>query len=878
MTTPIRRRSARHAPPRASTPIEAADDGVDPFARVDGWFAARGWTPFAFQREVWDAYQGGESGLIHAATGTGKTYAAWFGPLLEQMRNANPGSWKQTRRGSDPAAGPRDPQSLKVLWLTPLRALAADTEQALRTPLEDLGIGWTLESRTGDTSAATRARQRRRLPDALITTPESLSLLLTRADAPDLFRSLRCVVVDEWHELMGSKRGVQTELALARLRRFTPGLRTWGVSATLGNLDEAAATLMGAQHRAVPSAECRVPESASTTHGSPGARHCRIVRGLLPKHVVVDALIPPTMERFPWAGHLGTRMLPQVIQSIDEGQTALLFTNTRSQTEIWYQALLAARPDWAGLIALHHGSLDGRTRDWVEDGLREGRLRCVVATSTLDLGVDFAPVDRVLQVGSPKAVARLLQRAGRSGHSPGRESRVTCVPTHAWELVEVAAVRDAMESGTIESRAPVERPLDVLAQHLVTCALGGGFRADELLAEVRTTRAYRSLADNEWAWTLDFVTRGGSALQAYPEYARVVLADDVYTVQSPRTARMHRMAVGTIVSDAQITVQYLRGPRLGSVEESFIARLKPGDRFVFAGKPLEFVRVRDMKAWVRRAPSDRGAVPRWQGSRMPLSSELAGAIRARLEEARDGTFRGPEMEALRPMLELQARWSSLPAADELLVEQVQTREGHHLFLFPFEGRLVHEGLAALLAYRIARLAPISFTLAANDYGLELLSPEPAPFDAAHEQGLFSPDDLLADVPASLNAAEMARRQFREIARVAGLVFPGYPHAGKTARQLQASSGLFFDVLQRYDPENLLLEQAHREVLERQLERSRLARTLERIGSARLVLKETRKPTPLAFPLLVDRARQMVSSESLADRVRKMQLALERAAG
>jgi ATP-dependent helicase Lhr and Lhr-like helicase len=481
-------------------------------------------------------------------------------------------------------------------------------------------------------------------------------------------------------------------------------------------------------------------------------------------------------------------------------------------------------------------------------------------------------------VGSPKGIGRLMQRAGRSGHAPGRVSRVTCVPTHAWELVEVAAVRDAMEAGTVESRPAVERPLDVLAQHLVTCALGGGFEADALLAEVRSTHAYRDLEDDEWAWLLDFVSRGGSALQAYPEYARVVESGGRYTVESARVARMHRMAVGTIVSDAEIAVQYVGGKRLGSVEEAFVARLRPGDRFVFSGRPLEFVRVRDMKAWVRKAPSSRGAIPRWLGSRLPLSTELAGAIRERLEEAREGAFRGPELQAIRPMLEIQAEWSAIPAADELLVERVRTREGHHLFLFPFEGRLVHEGLAAVLAYRISRVAPITFTLASNDYGVELLSPEPAPLEEALAGGLLSAQGLLDDVPASLNAAEMARRQFREIARVAGLVFPGYPRAGKSARQLQASSGLFFDVLRRYDPGNLLLEQADREVLERQLERSRLARTLERIGSARLVLRELKRPSPLAFPLIVDRTRQKVSSERLADRVRRMQLALEREAG
>jgi ATP-dependent helicase Lhr and Lhr-like helicase len=813
-------------------------------AAVDEWFAARGWSPFAFQREVWEAYLNGESGLVHAATGTGKTYAAWLAPLLEWMRES-PAADRRAR-GAPP---------LRVLWLTPLRALAADTAESLAEPLGALGLPWSLETRTGDTRAGVRARQRKKLPTALITTPESLSILLSWENAAELFGDLRLVVVDEWHELMGTKRGVQVELALARLRALKPGIRTWGLSATIGNLDVASETLLGRRH-------------------SPP----RIVRGVESKEVRVDALIPPTVERFPWAGHLGTQLLPQVVAAVEEGESAIVFTNTRSQTEIWYQALLQARPDWAGVIALHHGSLDRGNRDWVEAGLRSGRLRCVVATSSLDLGVDFSPVDRVLQIGSPKGIARLLQRAGRSGHRPGAISRVTCVPTNVLELIEVAAARDGMEAGAVESRLPVERPLDVLVQHVVTIALGGGFRADAMLEEVRGTRSYADLRDDEWQWVLDFVTRGGQALQAYPEYSRVIERDGFYSMSDPQMARRHRMAIGTIVGDAHITVQYLKGSRLGSVEESFIARLKPGDRFIFAGKPLEFVRVRDMKAWVKRASSVKGAIPRWMGSRMPLSGELAAALRKRLEEAAHGIFNGEEMRAIRPILEVQARWSAIPAADELLMERVKSREGHHLFIFPFEGRLVHEGLAALLAYRISRIRPISFTMASNDYGFELLSPEPAPLEEAIAQGLLAPDNLLDDVPASLNATEMARRQFREIARVAGLVFPGYPHAGKTARQLQASSGLFFDVFSRYDPANLLLTQAHREVLERQLESSRLGRTLERLSRSRLLLTTPARTPPLAFPLLVDRTRDRVSSETVADRIRRMQMALERAAG
>ncbi len=816
-----------------SDALATTDEAID---RVQRWFASRGWTPFPFQLEVWRAYLAGESGLVHAATGTGKTLAVWMAPLIEAMREA------------------RQALGLRVLWITPLRALAADTAEALLQPLNDLGLDWTIETRTSDTSSAVRARQSKRLPTGLLTTPESLSILLSRENAARQLENLRVVVVDEWHELMGTKRGVQVELALARLRRMRPDVRIWGLSATIGNLDDARDALLGTEPRLN-----------------------RVVRGVEPKRVVVDALIPPVVERFPWAGHLGTQMLPAVVKAIEEGESAIVFTNTRSQTEIWYRALLEAQPDWAGLIALHHGSLERKTREWVEEGLRAGRLRCVIATSSLDLGVDFSPVDRVLQIGSPKGVARLLQRAGRSGHRPGASSRVTCVPTNVLELIDVAAARDGIERGAIESRLAVERPLDLLVQHVVTVALGGGFIADELVREVRTTHAYAELTDAEWAWVMDFVSRGGDALQRYEEYARVVQRDGRWIVANREIARRHRLSIGTIVSDAQITVQYLRGQRLGSVEESFIARLRPGDRFTFAGKPLEFVRVRDMRAWVRRAPNGQGVIPRWMGSRLPLSGELAAAIRRRLDEAHRGIFRGAEMEALRPILEVQGRWSRIPAQDELLIERVRTREGHHLFVFPFEGRLVHEGLAALFAYRLSRLAPISFTLAANDYGLELLSADPAPLEDALARGLLSPRDLFDDLLAALNASEMAKRQFREIARIAGLVFPGFPRSGKTARQLQASSGLFFDVLERYDPANLLLGQARREVLERQLERSRLARALERLASGRVVITTPRRTPPLAFPLLVDRTRDRVSSETLADRIRRMQLALERAA-
>jgi ATP-dependent Lhr-like helicase len=832
---------------------------------IEKWFADKGWSPFRFQRQVWNAYLAGESGLIHATTGNGKTYAAWLGPVIEALaeraaaddRAAGNGNAATEKTRAKSAKKKRIAPPLRVLWITPLRALAGDTFEALARPLVDFGLDWQLETRTGDTKASVRNRQRTRLPTALVTTPESLSLFLTRDDAREQFRDLRLVIVDEWHELLSTKRGVQVELALARLRRWSPGLRTWGLSATLGNLETALSVLLG------------------TEPAMPG----RLITGGPQKTYKIESLIPATIERFPWAGHMGLKLLPEVVAAVDSARSCLLFTNTRFQAEQWYQAVLRARPDWAGLLALHHGSLDHGVRHWVEDRLREGKLRCVVCTSSLDLGVDFTPVDRVLQVGSPKGAARLLQRAGRSGHQPGAASRIACVPTHAFELIENAGARDIVAAGNLEGRPPLELPLDTLVQHAVTIAAGGGFRSDDLYDEVRTTYAFRDLSRDDWLWVLDFVTRGGTALRAYPDYHRVKLdADGVYRVADARIARMHRMTVGTITGDSALQVRFLKGGRLGTIEEQFVARLRPGDVFTFAGKRLKFVRLHDMTVWVRSANAEKGEIPRWLGGRLPLSTELADAVRGRLDAARRGLFDGPEMKAVEPILALQARWSQIPALGEFLVERLHSRDGHHLFLFPFAGRLVHEGLAALWAYRLSRRRPITFGMTVNDYGIELLSPDDPLPEGVLPADFFATDRLLDDILDSLNSVEMARRHFREIARVSGLISAGFPGAPKSTKQLQASAGLLFDVFREYDPDNRLLGQARREVLERQLEHRRLRATLLRLSVAQVVTASPPRATPLAFPLLVDRLRERLSTETLGDRVRKMQLSLENAAG
>ena len=806
-------------------------------ARVEAWFAASGWTPFDFQREVWDAYRRGESGLIHSATGTGKTLAAWLGALMESID-----------------AGGSGAPPLTVLWITPMRALSADTRESLLKAVTGLGLDWSVGIRTGDTPSAERARQNRKMPSALVTTPESLSLMLSQAGARESLAGLQAVIVDEWHELLGTKRGIQTELALARLRRWNPRLRVWGLSATLGNLDEAREVLMA---------------------GAPA----RLVEGVRDKVIVIDTLIPEQVDRFPWAGHLGFAMVEPVAAEVDAvsaaGGTTLVFTNTRSQAELWYQALLEARPDWAGELALHHGSLDREVRDYVEAGLKLGTLKCVVATSSLDLGVDFSPVARVLQIGSPKGVARLLQRAGRSGHAPGRASRVTCVPSHAFEFIEAVAARRAAEARRIESRRLIAKPLDVLVQHLVTIAAGEGFIEAELLAEVRSSHAYRDLGDDEWSWALDFVVRGGEALKAYPEYCKVAWEDARFRVPDKAIARRHRMSIGTIVSEASMEVRFLKGAPLGHVEESFIGRLSPGDAFTFAGRTLELIRVRDMTAYVKPAPQNKKLVPRWSGGKMPLSGELAASMRAMLKEFRDGRSEEPEMRAVARLLKVQRAVSRIPDVNELLFEQMESREGHHIFVYPFAGRHAHMGMAALFAWRLGQNRPATFSFSVNDYGFELLSATPFALNRELFNLLLSTEHLLASVLASLNAAELSKRHFREIARVAGLVFQGYPGAGKSNKQVQATSGLIFDVFARWDSHNPLLAQSQREVLERELEFARMHDALAAMQRQRITLIRTSRPTPFCFPLMVERFREKLTSEKLADRIARMQLAFDK---
>ena len=814
--------------------------------RVEAWFAGRGWQPWDFQRQAWRAYLDGKDGLIQVPTGAGKTYAAFGGPLAE-LCDAS-----QTAQDESPAS------PLAVLYISPLRAVTRDIEQALRLPIDQMGLRLRVESRTGDTTAGVRARQRQRLPEVLVTTPESLALLLTADQARARLSGLRCVIVDEWHELLVSKRGTMTELCLARLRAWNPSLRTWGMSATLPNSQDALRALVGSRPR----------------------RESVIVRGAMERPIVVRTVFPSRPEHLPWAGHLGLAMLPDVLDALDVRVPTIVFTNTRSQAERWFHAIAYARPQWAGVMALHHGSLDREERERVEAGLKAGTLTLVVATSSLDLGVDFAPLERVVQIGSPKGIARVVQRAGRAAHRPNASCEILCVPTHQLELLEVAAARRAMLAGEVEDRTAPDKPLDVLAQHMVTCGMGGtasedgsgaGFLPDELFEEVRGAWSYRHLTRQEFDWALMLVREGG-VLHAYPQFRRLSVDESgVHRVTSPRVAQVHRLNVGTITADGSLEIRLERGRSLGQIDEHFVGNLRPGQRFVFAGKVLRFVGLRDCVVIVRPDAGKSGVTPAWAGTRLPISESLASGMRAALHAVARGDIGAsePELRAALPLVRAQLRESVVPRPDQLLVELAQTREGWHCFLFPFEGRLVHAGLAALLALRLTRRSSASFSIAVNDYGLELLCEHEYPFARHIDGSLFTHQGLHEDVAQSVDMSQLAKVAFREVARVAGLVAQAYPGVRKTGRQLHASSNLMFDVLHEHDPANLLLAQARREVLERFFEQDRLSRTLARLGSSELLLRETARLTPLAFPLIVERESSKVSSETLLERLARM---------
>ncbi|MES2568077.1 MAG: ligase-associated DNA damage response DEXH box helicase [Bacteroidota bacterium] len=797
------------------------------------WFKLKKWKPFAFQKATWKAIAEGKSGLLNSPTGSGKTYAIWFGIIESYYKQFN----KKKK--------PKD-SGLHCLWITPLRALSKEILLSAQQVSKDMELDYKIALRTGDTTSTERTKQRKKSPHALITTPESIHVLLASKDYDKFFAGLEFIIVDEWHELMGSKRGVQVELAISRLKALNPDLKIWAISATIGNLEEAKEILLGNK-----------TENSVT------------IKTDLEKVIIIETLYPDVVEKYSWVGHLGIQLLPKIIPIIDASNTTLVFVNVRSQAEIWYQRLLEEAPHLAGVIALHHGSLADSTRKWVEEHLHKGSLKAVICTSSLDLGVDFHSVDSVIQIGSPKGIARFMQRAGRSGHHPGAVSKIYFVPTNSLEIIEGSAIRYAIQENLLESRIPYVRSFDVLIQYMVTLAVSDGFKAEALFEEVKSTHCFESITWEEFTWCLDFITTGGNSLKAYDEYHKVVLVDGLYKVTNRAIAQRHRLSIGTIVSDSMMHVKFMGGKKIGLVEENFISRLKPGDVFWFGGKNLELKLVRDMEARVKISNKKSGKVPAWLGGRLPLSYQLSNSIRKQLDDYKNGDIHNEELRQLGPLLDLQSKVSHLPDKNELLIEQFKTREGYHLCVYPFEGRFVHEGMGSLLAYRIGLLEPFTFSIAMNDYGFELLSDKKIDVDLISDNNLFSPEFMYEDTLKSMNSIELANRKFRDIATIAGLIFTGYPGHQKKTRHLQASSHLFFKVFRDYEKENLLLRQSFAEIHDFQLEINRMQNAFDRISKQKLVVTYPDKPTPFSFPILVDTLREKFSNESIQTRIDKI---------
>jgi ATP-dependent helicase Lhr and Lhr-like helicase len=794
---------------------------------ADQWFTQNNWQAHVFQRECWQAIANGKSGLLNAPTGFGKTFAIWFGILQNY-------SDKTTK-----------PKGLHALWITPLKALSKEIYQSANKVSEVLDLNYQVELRSGDISSKDRNRLKKNKHQALITTPESLHLMLASKGYAEDLKQLEFIVVDEWHELLGSKRGVQIELALSRLKTICPNLKIWGISATIGNLEEAQSILLGSNNE-----------------------QAVIVKADLEKKIEIETVFPDEIEKYPWGGHLGIKLLPKIIPIIQNNRSTLIFTNTRAQAEIWYQQLLDYAPDLAGVIAMHHGSLDMTLRKWVENALHTGELKAVVCTSSLDLGVDFRPVDTIIQIGSAKGIARFLQRAGRSGHHPYATSRIYFVPTHSLEIVEGHALRWAIQNGRMEDRIPYIRSFDTLLQYLVTLAVSDGFTPMQIWKEVKQTHCFESMSEKEWQWCLDFITQGGQSLHSYNEFHKVVVESGLYKVNSRMVALRHRLSIGTIVSAAMMQVRFKRGKKLGVIEEWFVSKFNPGDTFWFAGRNLELLGIKDMDVFVKPSVAKKGAIPSYMGSRMALSSQLSESIRISINQYLDGQRDTEELKRLEVLFDLQQECSHLPHENELLIEYFQSKEGYHLFIYPFDGRLVHEGMATLLSQRLALLQPMSFSISVNDYGFELLCDHPIIPELLIDNNLFSMDHLEADAMSSFNSSQMAQRQFRDIASISGLVFNGYPGKQKKSRHLQASSELFFKVFEEHEDQNLLLLQAYEEVLQFHLEMNRQRALFERINKNKIIVKYLDKPSPFAFPIMVERFREVFSNEPIEMKVEK----------
>jgi ATP-dependent Lhr-like helicase len=832
------RRLNRQRPPKPALSLAKGRPCAWPALSVEqamaqwrAWFEFQGWTPFPFQLDAWKDYLSGRSGVIAVSTGSGKTYAALGGPLVELIAKAR-----------------SDAERLAILYISPLKALVRDVAQAIQKPLTDLRWPLDIAVRTGDTAQSVRRQLKTELPHILVTTPESLAILMTDQGWQNRMKGLRAVVLDEWHELLGSKRGSLLELSLVRLRSVATEVRTWALSATIANLDVAAAV-------AVRSGQAS------------------IIRADIPRRVLVQSILPESLTACPWFGYSGLRLLPNVLRSIDPNKSTLLFTNTRSHAERWYQAILEAKPDWAKTTALHHGSLDQDERRRVESDIKSGILRLVVSTSSLDLGVDFPPVEDVLQIGSAKSIARAIQRAGRAYHRPGEDTRVRLCPTNVMEILEASAVREAIQDGVLEERGPRCKPLDVLVQFMLNSAFNEGFDPVEMSAQVRSAYSFRTVTDDEFTWALQFI-RSGGALAAYSQFRKVELEGGRYHFASSSLAREHKMNIGTISSDSGVVVQMRGAKRLGIIDEVFVAKLRPGDVIQFAGRTVTFLSMRDMVAYVRPSRQRHSLATVWTGTVFPLSVPLSRYLRRNVEHllqaAQGAAPHSPEVASLLPIARIQLARSRIPAGRQTLVEACRTAEGYHLFVYTWEGWSVNEGLGHLAAYRLSRLCPNTIAVSATNHGFELLATEPPGSPEVVREALTVLDNLDTDIQGSLNYPELAKRAFRDIARVAGLIQQGLPSARKSARHLHMSSSLLFDVFRQHEPHHPLLMQAYREVCELQLELDRLRAVMQTIADHEFLYVPITQLTPFSFSLYTERIRSRLSTEKFERRIARLQ--------
>ncbi|UFN49701.1 ligase-associated DNA damage response DEXH box helicase [Roseomonas sp. OT10] len=781
----------------------------EPFA---GWFAARGWAPRPHQLALLEAGQAGRSALLVAPTGGGKTLAGFL-PSLTDLH-------------AHPAEG------LHTLYVSPLKALAVDIARNLTAPIAEMGLPVTVETRTGDTPANRRARQRAAPPNILLTTPESLTLLLSLAEARSMFGGLRAAIVDEAHALAGTKRGDQLALCLSRLQALAPGLRRVGLSATVAH-PQALREWISPTARA---------EDAVLVQGSGGAE---------PE---LDLVLPE--GHLPWGGHMGLASAPEIYRRIGQARVTIVFVNTRAQSELIFQALWRINDDNLP-IGLHHGSLEIEQRRKVEAAMAEGRLRAVVATASLDLGIDWGAVDQVIQVGAPKGVSRLMQRIGRANHRMDEPSRAVLVPANRFEVIECVAATEAVAAHELDGEPPRPGGLDVLAQHVLAMACHAPFRPDDLYAEVTRAAPYAALARRDFDDVLRFVEDGGYALRAYERFRKLFTdSEGMVHIRDERVARQARMNLGTITDSPMLKVRLRGGPVLGEVEEWFVSTLEPGHCFLFAGQLLRYEGMEGMGVVVSRGGEGEPRVPTYAGARMPLSTHLSFRVRGILAEPRRWKALP---EPVREWLSLQRRQSELPKRDGLLIETFPRGGGPDgpgrwfMVAYCFEGRLAHQTLGMLVTKRMEHLGHAPLGYLATDYVLATWSA----FEPTEPERLFEEDILGEELEEWIAESSMLRRTFRNIATVAGLLEKNHPGAEKSGRQMSMNADLIYDVLRKHDPQHILLRATRQEAAYGLTDVRRIATLLARV-QGRIRHRRLDRVSPLAVPALIEEGREWVA--------------------